>query len=143
MTRGTAAAEFDVPGERRGRRISIEHRRGAVAKSREEVNAAGIGLQHQGVVTKGQMMSAVVKDVERDLGRCVGIDAQGPEAANYWCLNRGASTEELSAVKPAAVCLCGISCERIRRDREQQTGDNVSEHSLFCFHVLVFPFVLI
>ena len=75
MTWGTAAAEVDVPGERRGRRISIEHRHGDVAQSGEEVNAAGIGLQHQGIVTKGQMMSAVVKDVERDLGRCVGIDA--------------------------------------------------------------------
>ena len=114
MTWGTAAAEFDVPGKRRGRRISIEHRHGAVAKSGEEVNAAGIGLQHQGIVTKGQMMPAVVKDVERDLGRCVGIDGHRPDAANDWCLNRCARTKELSAVKPAAVCLCGIGCERIR-----------------------------
>src|SRR5262245_48529139 len=125
-----------MPEERRGRRIRIERRRGTVAKSREEVYTTGIRLQHQGVVTKGQMMFAVVKDVERNLGRCVGIDAHRPKTANDWCLNRRASTEELSAVKRAAICLCGIGCERIRRAREQQTGDNVSEHSLFRFHVL-------
>ena len=59
------------------------------------------------------MMFAVVEDIERDLGRCVGIDAHRPEAADDWCRDRRASTEELSAVKPAAVCLRG--CERIRR----------------------------
>ena len=143
MTWGTAAAQFDVPGEHRGRRISIDYRRGAVAKSGKEVNATGIGFQHQSIVTKGQMMSAVVKYVERDLGRCVGIDAHRPDAANDWCLNRCARTEELSAVEPAAVCLCAIGCERIRCGREEQTGDNVREHSLFRFHVLVFPFVLV
>jgi len=138
MTWRTAAAEFDVPRERRWRHVRIQHRRGAVAEPRKDVNAAGIGHQHQGIVTKRQMMSPVVKNAERDLGRCVGIDAHRPNAANDWCLNRRASTEELSAVKSAAVCLCRTGCERIGCGREQQTRDNVSEHSLFGFHKVSF-----
>ncbi len=84
-------------------------------------------------------MYAVVEDVECDLGRCVGIDAHRPNAANDWCLNWRASTVELSAVKSAAVRLCAVGgCERIGRGHEQQTRDNVSEHSLFGSHKVPF-----
>jgi len=64
-----AAAEFDVPGERRRSHTCVERRRRCVSEPREHVDAAGRRDQHQRVVPERQVMAAIVEDVERDLGR--------------------------------------------------------------------------
>ena len=75
MTRETAAAEFDLPGERRGRIVCIELCRGAVAEPGEDVNAAGMAHQHQGVV-----MTRILKQQSAQLCLCPSKNPLGVAA---------------------------------------------------------------
>jgi len=101
-----AAAEFDVPGERRRSHTCIERRRRCVSEPREHVDAAGRRDQHQRVVPERQVMAAIVEDVERDLGRRRGIDVHVPVAGDREDGNGIAVAEESATRKRAMVRLC-------------------------------------
>ena len=109
-----AAAEFDVPGERRRSHRRVERRRRAVSEPREHVDAAGRRDQHQRVVPERQVMAAIVEDVERDLGRRRGIDTHVPDAGDRENGNGIAAAEEGAAGKRAMVRLCARGLRRTR-----------------------------
>ena len=102
-----AAAEIDAPGERRRSCIRVERRRRGVSEPREHVDAAGERDQHQRVVPERQVMAAIVEDVERDLGRRLGIDVHVPIAGDDGARSRSAVTKERAARKRTMVRLCG------------------------------------
>ena len=109
-----STAEFDGPGERRRSCIRIERRRRCISEAREHVDAARRRDQHQRVVPERQVMAAIVEDVERDLGRCLGIDVHVPIAGDREDGNGIAVTVERTARNRPMVVLCALGPRRTR-----------------------------
>jgi len=108
-----AAAEIDVPGERRRSCIRVERRRRGVSEPREHVDAVDVRDQHQRVVPERQVMAAIVEDVERDQG-WRPADVHVPIAGDDGAGNLIAATVERAARKRAMVRLCARGLRRTR-----------------------------